>query len=176
MSRRKKEWYVDYAMVLGEYGGDTDKARREYKKRIYAEITTDTEIKDNIIGQSILGGEAFIAWVKDTYIEGMKDRERPAVGEIHRHRTKEEVFTVIKRETGLALERIKEEKGDLRRIVMDVLYREGGLKGPEIGEIFGIDYGTVSQERKRLRDKLPKDRKLRALMSRIESKLSSNEI
>ena len=176
LSRRKKERYIDYAMVLGEYGGDTDKARREYKKRIYAEITTDTEIKENIIGQSLLGGEAFIAWVKDTYIEGMKDRERPAVGEIHRYRTKEEVFTAINRETGKAIESIKDEKGDLRRIVMELLYREGGLKGPEIGRIFGIDYGTVSQERKRLRDKLPKDRKLRALMSRIELKLSTNGI
>jgi len=59
---------------------------------------------------------------------------------------------------------------------MEVLYRAGGLKGPEIGRIFGIDYGTVSQERQRLRDKVPKDRKLRALMSRIELKLSTNEI
>ncbi len=29
------------------------------------------------------------------------------------------------------------------------MYRGGGLKGPEFGKIFGTDYGTVSQERKR---------------------------
>ncbi|MCK9420710.1 MAG: transposase [Nitrospirae bacterium] len=176
LSRRTKEWYVDYAMVLGEYGGDTVKARKEYKKRIYAEIAGDTEIKESIIGQSILGGAAFIAWVKDNYIEGMKDRERPAVREIHRHRTQEEVFTATKQETGKDVDAISKGKGDLRRIVMDLLYRTGGLKGPEIGLIFGIDYGTVSQERKRLREKIQKDRKIRSLMNRIERKLSTNEI
>jgi hypothetical protein len=80
----------------------------------------------------------------------------------------EQIFDAIKRETGWTIESIKLEKGDHRRIVMDILYRAGGLKGPVIGEIFEIDYGTVNQERKRLRDKLPKDKKLRALMSRIE--------
>jgi len=176
LSRRKREWYIDYAMVLGEYGGDTDKARKEYRKRIYAEMSGATELRESIIGQSVLGGESFVAWVKEKYIEGTKDRERPAVGEIHRHQTKEEVFTAIKRETGKGIETIKDEKGDLRRVVMELLYRVGGLKGPEIGRIFGIDYGTVSQERKRLREKLDKDRKLRALMTRMKHNLSTTEI
>jgi hypothetical protein len=33
------------------------------------------------------------------------------------------------------------------------------------GRLFAIDYGPVSQERKRLREKLERDRKLRALMN-----------
>ena len=163
-------------MVLSEYGGDTEKAGREYKKRIYTEIIADIPIKENIIGQGILGGESFIAWVKDKYIEGMKDRERPAVGEIHRYRTKAEVLAAVKRETGKDIETIGREKGDLRRIVMELLYRAGGLKGPEIGRIFGIDYGTVCQERKRLRDKIQEDRKIRTAMSRIEARLSTSEV
>jgi hypothetical protein len=176
LSRQKKEWYVDYAMVLGEYGGDTEKARKEYKKRIFAEITDESGVKDSIIGQSILGGDAFIAWAKDNYLEGMKDRERPSVGEIFRHHTKAEVFSAVKRETGKEIEAVRDEKGDLRRIVMELLYRAGGLKGPEIGRIFEIDYGTVSQERKRLHEKLQTDQRIRTLMSRIERNLSTNEI
>ena len=74
------------------------------------------------------------------------------------------------------VEAIRAEKGELRQIVMDVLYRAGGLKAPQIGRIFGLDYGSVSQERKRLREKLPKDRKLQALMSRIENSLLTSEI
>jgi len=42
IDKRKKEWYIDYAMVLG---------------------------------QSILGGKAFIAWVKEHYIDRMKGPE-----------------------------------------------------------------------------------------------------
>jgi len=176
ISRSKREGYIDYAMVLGEYGGDTDKARREYKKRIYAEIAKDAEIKESILGQSILGGEAFIAWVKDHHIEGAKDRERPSVGEIHRYRSKDEILSVVKRETGKDIDTVRAEKGELRQLVMDLLYRVGGLKGPEIGRLFGLDYGPVSQERKRLREKLPKDKRLRTLLDRIEGGLSTNEI
>jgi putative transposase len=176
ISRRKKEQYIDYAMVLGEYGGDTDKARKEYKKRIYAEIAEGIEIKERILGQSILGGESFIAWVKKHYIDGVKDRERPSIGIIHRYRSKEEILQAIKRETGKDIETIRAEKGELRQLVMEVLYRVGGLKGPEIGKLFGIDYGPVSRERNRVREKLQSNRKLRALMGRIKGRLSSNEI
>ena len=77
---------------------------------------------------------------------------------------------------GKNVEAIRAEKGELRQIVMDLLYRAGGLKSPQNGRIFGLDYGSVSQERKRLREKLPKDRELQALMSRIENSLSTSEI
>ncbi|MFA5072711.1 MAG: hypothetical protein WC539_02245 [Nitrospirota bacterium] len=98
----------------------------------------------------------------------MKDRERPSIGEIHRYRAKEEIFKAVHRETGKDIEAIKSEKGDLRRVVMELLYRAGGLKGPEIGQVFGIGYGPVSQERKRLGAKIQSDKKLRTLLSRIE--------
>ncbi len=173
LNQRKKEWYIDYSMVLGEYGGDTYRGRKEYKKRIHAEISQESDLKENMIGRSILGGEAFIAWIKDKYLDAAKDRERPAVGEIHRHRSKEEVFKAIQKETGKDIAAIKTEKGDLRRIVMELLYRAGGLKGPQIGLIFEVDYATVSQERKRLYEKVNKDRKVRALLSRLEGILST---
>ncbi len=55
---------------------------------------------------------------------------------------------------------------------MDLLYRAGGLKGAEIGRLLEVDYSTVSQCRKRLRDKLKKDKKLKHIVGRIEGKLS----
>lgn len=176
LSSRKKEWYIDYSMVLGDFGGDTYRGRKEYKKRIYAEITSESGVKESMICRSILGGENFIAWVKDNYLEATKDRERPAVGEISRHRSKEEILKVVQKETGKDISAIKGEKGDLRRIVMELLYRSGGLKGPQIGCIFDVDYATVSQERKRLYDKANKDRKVRALMGRLEGILSTSKI
>ena len=163
-------------MVLGEYGGDTYRGRKEYMKRIYAEIAQESDLKESMIGRSILGGEAFIAWIKDKYLDAAKDRERPAVGELHRHRSKEEILKVIQKETGKDTAAIKKEKGDLRRIVMELLYRAGGLKGPQIGLIFDVDYATVSQERKRLYEKVNQDRKVRALLGRLEGLLSTAKI
>jgi chromosomal replication initiation ATPase DnaA len=45
--------------------------------------------------------------------------------------------------------------------------------GVEIGEILGMDYSTVSQGRRRLREKIKEDRKLKILMDRIERYLST---
>ncbi len=53
-----------------------------------------------------------------------------------------------------------------------LLYRLGGLKGQEIGNMFDIDYSTVSVSRKRLRNRIQKDHDLKRLLSRIEAKLS----
>ncbi len=46
INKRKKEGFIDYAMVLDEYGGDTGRARKEYKKRIYEEISNGIDIKE----------------------------------------------------------------------------------------------------------------------------------
>ena len=81
----------------------------------------------------------------------------PSVKEIHRYRSKDDILRVIKHEMWKDVEAISAEKGELRQIVMDVLYRAGGLKSPQNGRIFGLDYGSMSQERKGLREKLPKD-------------------
>jgi hypothetical protein len=172
LSERKRQPFVDYGLILGEHGG----ARRDYKKALLAEIKQGTEIKERIIGQSILGAEEFVAWVKKKFLEGPRDRERPSIQQIHRHRSQSDILEAIQRETGKDIEAIRAEKGELRQMVMDLLYRDGGLKGPEIGRIFGLDYGSVSQERKRLREKLWKDRALQELMSRIEGRLSTSEI
>lgn len=76
----------------------------------------------------------------------------------------------IEEETGKGIEAIALEKGVHRQIAMELLYRLGGLKGEEIGELMGVGYTSVSQERKRLLEQLSKDKKLEALFRRIENK------
>ncbi len=172
ISKRKKEEFIDYAMALKEYGGDSDRGRAAYKKMIYINISAKLDIKDKIIGQSILGREDFIEWVKDKYLTKERDRECPSLKEIQDYKAKGEIIKAVKKVTGKDIEEIRRKKGSLRQIVMDLLYRIGGIKGVEIGRIMGVDYSTVSQGRKRLREKLQKDKKLRQMVSRIERELS----
>ncbi len=172
INKGEREQFVDYAMVLEEYGGANDRGRLAYKKRIYDDISKKLEIRDKVIGQSIIGGEEFIRWVKEELLKRQKDRECPSLREIRRYRAKEKIIETIEKESGKGLEEIKREKGSIRQIVMDLLYRIGGLKGVDIGELIGVDYSTVSQGRKRLREKIEKDRKLKQLVDRIERRLS----
>jgi len=172
IKRGKREEFIDYEMVLGEYGGDNARGRKIYKNRIYLDIKEGIEIKDKVIGQSILGGEEFVEWIKERFLKGRQDRESPSLRELKRYRAKEVIMKAIEKVTGKSLEEIKASKGRLRQIATDLLYRIGGLKGVEIGKLMGVDYSTVSQGRKRLRGKMQKDKRLREMVSKIERDLS----
>ena len=60
----------------------------------------------------------------------------------------------------------------LRQIAMGLLYKYGGLESGEIGHMMGLDYSTVNQGRKGLRE----SKKLQGLMGRIELSLSKIKI
>jgi putative transposase len=175
LMKRKKQLFVRYDLVLADYGGDTDKARRAYRKALVEEMIQGKGISDEIIGQSVIGGEDFISWVKAKYMMEEKDGEAPAYRVIKRHGTKEEIIQSIIRQTGKRLDQIKREKGLLRRITMDLLYRHGDMTNPEIGQVFGVDYSSVSQERRRLRMLTEQDRRVKSRLRDIEMNLSSIE-
>ncbi len=81
-------------------GEINDRGRQGYRKRIKEDITQGLEIKDKIIGQSILGGGEFIEWIKDKFLKVEKDRECPPLRDFRRYRAKEEIMEVITKETG----------------------------------------------------------------------------
>lgn len=173
INKWKKQEFVDYDLVLEEYGGDNEEGRKAYGYMIRIDASGKMDVKDKIVGQSIIGREDFIEKVLSKYLNKSPDlREQPSLRELHGLRVKEEIMEAVKEETGKSLEEIKKAKGIERNVLMDLLYRAGGLRGVEIGTLLDVDYSTVSQGRKRLRDRLRKDRKLMQIVSRIEEKLS----
>lgn len=170
LNKRKREEFIDYSLVLSEYGGDNNHARKAYFKAIYEDLSAGIEIHDKILGQSILGGDEFIEWVTEEFLKGEKDREQPSLKKIHTYKAKDAILKAIEQEAGKSIKAITKEKGIYRQIAMELLYRVGGLKGEEIGKIMGVGYTSVSQERRRLRERLSKDRKLEALFNRIKHK------
>jgi DNA-binding MarR family transcriptional regulator len=66
-------------------------------------------------------------------------------------------------------------KGMGRGVVMEMLYRYGGMKQGEIGELMGIDYSAVSVMRKRLWALQGKDQKLAARIERIKKQLQQSQ-
>ena len=77
----------------------------------------------------------------------------------------EAVVAVVEKAAGI--ERALQSTGTSRQIVMTTLYQYAGLNNREIGNLLGVDYSTVSQGRKRLRDKAEKDTKAKAVLERI---------
>lgn len=171
--RRKKESMVDYRLVLSDYGGDNDLARKAYRKALYEDMAAGATIHDRVLGQSILGGDEFVESITERFLKEEKARERPALKKINTYQAKDVILGAITKETGKSIEIISSEKGHLRQITMEMLYRFGGIKGEEIARIFGVGYTSVSQERRRLHDRLLKDRKLAVLVKRIELKCNN---
>lgn len=161
---------VTYTPVLDSYGGDTLQGRKAYRKAISEDISGGIEIHGKIVAQSILGSEHFI----ERFVKSAQGavRELPAARRIREYKAKERVFKAMEDECGLSMQEILHERGHPRRIAMDFLYCYGGLKGPEIGLLFGVDYSTVSQSRKRLRTLIEKDEAVRTLYEKIRARLS----
>jgi putative transposase len=176
LDKSRQEALTDYSLVLADYGGDTKNGRDAYRKQLFSDIDETIDVKGDICGQSILGGDDFINLVKEKYLGKEEKREQPAVRSIRNYQQKEAILAIIERETGKDLEALKNEKGDLRRLAMDVLYRHGGMKGAAIGELLGIDYSAVSRERKKLREMVAQDSALRKTMNKIEGNITKVKI
>ena len=176
LDNKKRTGFVDYSLVLAEYGGETDQARTEYRKQLYRDLSDGIDMTDGMVVSTIVGNERFVTWVRETFLKEEKRREQPSAAMIHRLCSRDAILTSVEKETGKDIGAIKKDKGDLRRITMELLYRYGRLKGPEIGTIFGIDYSSVSQERKRLRERIAKDPELGRFFTRFEKSLSSLKI
>ena len=174
LTRSKESSFVEYALVLSEYGGHTKRSKERYKKQIVDDLTAGLSIREHVFAQSILGRDPFISWVRERYVDSKNDRERPSVSKISQFSSVERFLTIIEEETGLS--NLLQATGTTRQIVMTILYNYGGLNNREIGDLLGLDYSTVSQGRKRLREKAEKIKELKALLDRISAKVSRIKI
>jgi hypothetical protein len=162
---------VDYGLILEEFGGDNLKGRQAYLKRITEDVREELETPGKIIGGSILGREGFIEWVKESFFAKGLDREISGARQIKGYKAREHILEVLTKQTGKTEAEILAEKGEIRGLAMELLYRIGGLNGVEIGKIFNISYNAVSQERKRLMAKMKDNPKLKKKYLSLSRKL-----
>lgn len=173
----KKRWeFVDYALILQDFGGDTPRGRARYKKQIGVDLVDGLPVKDRLVGQSLLGSDDFIQLIKNTYLEAGTGREQPGLSGVRKYLAKDVILEVVSSIAGKSGAEILQEAGALRQMAMEQLYRRGGMTNPEIGKLMGIDYSTVSQGRKRFRERLEQDKELKVLHTKVEDELSRIKI
>ena len=176
LDKDKQQPMVDYSLVLADFGGQSNKGLSLYRKQIIVDIEDGLDLKNEVFSQSILGTDDFIERIKSEYLESGQIREQPSARSLKQYQQQNVILAAIEKETGKDLATLRKGKGEVRRIAMDLLYRLGGLKGPAIGALFGVDYSAVSQERKRLRERIGRDQALSELMQRLERVLSTIKI
>ncbi len=83
-----------------------------------------------------------------------------------------EVITAVHGvETARILDRRTKAK-NVRQMAMELCYRYCPLPQKGIGEVFGVDYSTVSQNRRSLKAKLASSIKLKKQFDKIEKNIS----
>ena len=66
----------------------------------------------------------------------------------------------------------KGHRGPGRGLLMELLYRYGRMKQPDIGAMLGIDYSAVSIGRKRFLMMMEADPELKSLFTKAKCKIS----
>lgn len=173
----KTRWnFVDYTAILKDFGGDTADGRARYKKQIASDLVDGLPVKERIIGQCLLGSDDFIQRIKNTYLEANSSREQPALAEVCTYLARDTIIDVVCRVVEKSRDQILTEPGPSRQMTMDLLYRLGGMTNPGIGKLMGVDYSTVSQGRKRFRERLANDTEWQVRLTKAEDRLSRIKI
>ena len=70
------------------------------------------------------------------------------------------------------MDRYTKEK-QARQMAMEICYRYCSVDQRKLGELFGVDYSTVSQTRSRLKRKLQEDKQALAQFEEIERRIGN---
>lgn len=163
------------AEVLGDFGGDTRRGRKGYERFVKEGmgIRLDSPLAVGK-GHGIVGEEDFVERMRGLFKGKVRSREIPALRKVIVKVETERIIRTISKEMGVGKERIlgKRNRGVGRSLVMEMLYRYGGMNQREIGDLLGVDYSSVSVGRRRLREAMEVDRGLARLAAGVEALLS----
>ena len=174
-SVRKRIEGVDYAWLLKVYfSGDNVKGRGEYWNYVCQGLKGEIENPfDHVVYQTILGTKGFVERVKNK-VSWKKEREVPALRRLRRSFSVEKIMEVIGSSCGVEPIKILNRKTGaklVRQMAMELCYRYSPLNQREIGEMFSVDYSTVSRNRGDIKKKLQKDTQLKKKFDEIEQRI-----
>jgi hypothetical protein len=171
--------YLRVEEVLAYFGGDTARGRRKYEDFVMGGIGEEmTSPLERGKGHGIVGVREFIQRIREQYIRsGAESRELPAVRKILSQVEPERIFRLVGEVFKVSREELlrKGYRGVARGVLMELLYRFGGMNQREIGELMGIDYSAVSVMRKRLFALEGKDRYLTEEIERVKERMGPSQ-
>ncbi len=177
--RGRRRAFLRVGEILAYWGGDTAKGRRSYEGFVVEGISEKRQSPlEKGIGHGIIGESEFIEKIREKYLDSETDlRELPAVKKILAQVEPERIMGVLCEVFGVRREEVlrKGYQGGGRGVLMEMLYRYGGMNQREIGELMGVDYSAVSVMRKRLLEVQGKNPELSALLERVKRRLHNSQ-
>jgi hypothetical protein len=186
---RRYQWssYIDYTAENGRYpflslseilayfSGN----KESYARFVESGITRIVNPLEQGKGLGIVGDRAFIERIMKQVTGPLKlRREQPAAKKIIQHLEPERILQAVSESFHLSSDELLRKgcKSIARGMAMELLYRQGGMNGREIGDLMGVDYSAVSVARKRLRASVESDEDALRLMKEIEGRILESRI
>jgi len=158
------EWLMT-GFILGCFAKKAVDAQSQY--RTFVEDRLNKEYENPLkgtIGTSILGSTAFIEEISVTHLQGKEDVNIPALRQLTRRPTPEEIVTEAKVE-------FPDNKKLARRVSIHLCRKHSGQRLGEIGESFNVRDTAISEASRRFAKELETDGKLREVVARIMGRL-----
>ena len=168
----KRVSWLDCGLVLVKYGGDSEQGRRIFRMRTLESIG-DAKVMDLRAAEQaggLLGTGDFVKRMRQR-IRAHREREIPAQRRLQAAGGQDDVWRALKEATGEERENLLKRPDPMRGMVMELIYRWGGLKNVDIAGLFDLDYSTVSVARKRLRERMQKEPAMEKLFLKTEELL-----
>jgi len=168
IEKKKRAAWIKYDKTMGYFANP-----QAYKEYMIEGLNTtlDSPFKE-IKSQIILGSEGFVDKLKRYLKEKTKMREIPALRTLKKTLTIEDIIREVGDCFHIKKEALISKSGrEMRQIAMEMAYRYTNNNQEDIGKVFGVDYSTVSQNRKRLKPKIEKDLKLSKAFKKIVERL-----
>jgi len=176
LSPRAGRSLVQVQEILVYFGGDTPEGRKQYRDFVKEGLTREMENPlERGKGHGIIGSAEFVERMKERFLSGQpRSREVPAIRKVIGQVEPERILKAVAMEFQVSREDLLQRgnRGIARPVLMELLYRYGGLNQREIGELLGIDYSSVSVGRKKLQTLLGKGKGLVARIKGIKKSLT----
>lgn len=175
IEERKRENWIRYEKVLSYFGEDEGSYREAFRKYLRDGLKVGlTNPFDDVKSQVILGCEGFVEKIRDYLHGGVKVREVPALRSLKKVLTIGEVLNEMTEYFHVERETLISKRSKwIRQLAMEMAYKYTSNNQEEIGKVFGVDYSTVSQNRRRLGIRLKEDRKLKRSFEKIRERLNN---
>jgi len=165
IQRANRANIIDTDQILRMFSEDKQKARKLYRAYMDDSQVVKKEDVYNTIGQRILGSEEFLERVMEKYDGELKKEKR------EREYTLFEIAKGIEKVCGITLKQIrkksKSENITLGRRLLNLVAKEYGYKGKEIGQYIRKDPAVVTRD---LKEKGKLEREMEIVIEVIRGK------
>ena len=164
--QKTPEWlYRDF--ILGYFDTNISNAQKNYQSFVNTLANKQYENPlEGVVSSTLLGSAEFIDFIKEKYLLGKEpDNNLPALKELSERASMRDIFNEVESE-------VNEELSLTRDIKLYLCRRYTRERLKDIGKHFGIGESGVSQAYRRVLEKIPKNRKLKIQIEKIEKNLS----